>query len=288
MPQSFQFPYRQSMTELWIPLDLKPEQIAERNNHFLFVTGRLKPGATIESARLDLGVIAKRLEQQYPGTNTGRGVKLTPLNEVVVGSARSSLLTLLGAVGLVLLIACANVANLLLARAAGRSKEVAIRIALGAGRGRLIRQFLTESVMLSLAGGIVGLVFAMWGTGLLVQLASAQIPRSWEIGLDWRVFSFLVLWKGCSSDTLLSRSRRTDRADTRCNFGGLHQPAAFAKLGDQRQSGDRWPREGSRQRPLGGASHGQSGLFSNHGHPSSARARVQCAGRGGVADGGVD
>jgi putative ABC transport system permease protein len=193
MSQSFQFPYRQSMTELWIPLDLKPDQISERGNHFLFVTGRLKQAASIESARIDMGLVAKRLEQQYPGTNAGRGVKLTALNEVVVGSARTSLLTLLGAVGLVLLIACANVANLLLARAAGRSKEVAIRIALGAGRGRLVRQFLTESAILSAAGGIAGLLFAMWGTGLLVQLASAQIPRSWEIGLDWRVFAFLVM-----------------------------------------------------------------------------------------------
>ena len=192
MPQNFQFPYRQSYTELWIPINVGPQLTNDRGTHFLFVTGRLKQGATIDTASREMDLIAKRLEQQYP-QNKGRGVKLTPLNEVVVGSARSSLLILLGAVGLVLLIACANVANLLLARAASRSREVAIRMALGAGRGRLIRQFLTESVILALTGGAAGLLFATWGTGLLVELAAKQIPRSWEIGLDWRVFAFLVI-----------------------------------------------------------------------------------------------
>jgi putative ABC transport system permease protein len=192
MPQDFQFPYRQSYTELWIPITISPQLAKDRGTHYLFVTGRLKQGVTIDRARGEMDVIAKRLEQEYP-SNKGRGVRLTPLNEIVVGSVRSSLLTLLGAVGLVLLIACANVANVLLARAASLTREVAIRMALGAGRGRLIRQFLTESVMLAMAGGVAGLLFAVWGTGLLVQLASKQIPRSWEIGLDWRVFAFLVV-----------------------------------------------------------------------------------------------
>jgi putative ABC transport system permease protein len=192
MPQSFQFPYRQSYTEIWLPINVGQHLTSDRGTHFLFVTGRLKQGTTIETARREMDVIATRLGQQYP-QNQGRGIMLTPLSEVVVGSARSSLLVLLGAVGLVLLIACANVANLLLARAAARSREVAIRMALGAGRGRLIRQFLTESVILALAGGLAGLLFAVWGTGLLVDLAAKQIPRSWEIGLDWRVFSFLVV-----------------------------------------------------------------------------------------------
>jgi putative ABC transport system permease protein len=192
MPQSFQFPYRQSITELWVPINNGPQLMGDRGTHYLFVTGRLKQGVTIEAARREMDVIANRLEQQYP-QNKGRGVKLTPLNEAVTGSARSSLLVLFGAVGLVLLIACANVANLLLARAASRTREVAIRMALGAGRGRLIRQFLTESLILALAGGFAGLLFGVWGTGLLVDLAAKQIPRSWEIGLDWRVFLFLVI-----------------------------------------------------------------------------------------------
>ncbi len=193
MPQSFQFPYRASLTELWMPLVVAKEAAADRGSHFLDVTARLKPGSTLASASRELDVIAKRLEKQYPDSNAGRGAKLTPLNEVVVGEVRSSLLILLGAVGLVLLIACANVANLLLARAASRTREVAIRVALGAARGRLVRQFLTESVILAIAGGALGLLFAAWGTGLLVQLSASQIPRSWEIGLDWRVFSFLLL-----------------------------------------------------------------------------------------------
>ena len=193
VPQSFQFPYRASLTELWMPLVVAKEAAADRGSHFLDVTARLKAGSTLASASRELDVIAKRLEKQYPGSNAGRGAKLTLLNEVVVGDVRSSLLILLGAVGLVLLIACANVANLLLARAASRTREVAIRIALGAARGRLVRQFLTESVILAIAGGALGLLFAAWGTGLLVQLSASQIPRSWEIGLDWRVFSFLLL-----------------------------------------------------------------------------------------------
>jgi predicted permease len=192
MPETFQFPYRASYTELWTPMEVPPSQANARGNHYLFVVARLKPGVSVDAARTELGVIAKRLEAEYPGTNEGRGVRVTPLAEVVVGRVRESLLVLLGAVGLVLLVACANVANLLLARAAGRAREVSIRAALGASRARLIRQFLTESVLLAIAGGLLGLLVAQAGTSLLIKLAAGQIPRYWEIGLDTRVFLFLL------------------------------------------------------------------------------------------------
>ena len=201
MPEGFQFPYQASPltgaitalhTELWIPWEESPQWAHNRNVRVEFVVGLLKPGVALDGANTELSVIAKRLEAQYPETNSGHGVRIMPLAEAVTGRVRTSLLVLLGAVGMVLLVACANVANLLLARAAARTREVAIRAALGAARLRLMRQFLTESILLALGGGLVGLAIAAWGTHLLLKLAAAQIPRSWEIGLDWRVFAFLL------------------------------------------------------------------------------------------------
>lgn len=191
MPQGFQFPSRS--TQLWTPLDLTPDQLTNRDNHWLMTLGRLKTGVTLEQAQAGMTTIARRIEQQYPEVQTGRGIQLVPLHEELVQFARPALLMLLGAVGFVLLIACTNVANLLLARSAARRKEIAIRTALGAGRWRLIRQFLTESVLLFILGGALGLLISKWGVDLLVGQASAFMPRAGEVRLDGRVVGFTLL-----------------------------------------------------------------------------------------------
>jgi len=190
MPAGFRYPSR--LTELWVPLVPQANQI-NRGNHWLQVLGRLKPGVTLEQAREQMVAIAARLEQAYPDEQTRRSVRLLPLQEETVRNVRPALLLMLGAVGFVLLIACTNVANLLLARASARSREIAIRSALGAGRGTLMRQFLTESVLLSTLGGALGLAAAKWGVDLLVALAAASLPRSQEVGLDGRVLGFTLL-----------------------------------------------------------------------------------------------
>ncbi len=190
MPDSFQFPFRN--VELWVPLAFTPERWANRGGHAYFALGRLKPGVTIEQAREQMTTIAASLASHY-AEDAGRSVRLISLKEEMVQSSRASLLVLLGAVGFVLLIACANVANLLLARAASRRKESAIRVALGAGRWRLIRQFLTESLMLSILGSAVGLLLANLGLGLLLSMASTSLPRANEIGLDLPVLGFTLL-----------------------------------------------------------------------------------------------
>jgi predicted permease len=199
MPASFQFPVGfgylgkvlNDPIDLYVPLAATGRELV-RGNYSFFAMGRLKPGITIEQARVEMTTIEGRLEQQYPDGNTGIGISLVPTHEQTVKEIRPALLVLLGAVAFLLLIACANIANLLLARGASRQKEIAIRAALGASRMRVLRLLLTESMMLSFAGGCLGLLLALWGTDTLVALAPDNIPRLQEVGIDARVFGFTL------------------------------------------------------------------------------------------------
>jgi putative ABC transport system permease protein len=194
MPASFEFPIQNDPVELWTTIagdaSGKEPVTNQRGAHFLGVIARLKPNVTPEQAQSELTAIAARLEQQYPDTNTRRGLRLESALAALVGDVRPALLILLGAVACVLLIACANVANLLLARATGRHKEMAIRAALGASRLRVIRQLLIESILLSLLGGAVGLLLAVWWSDLLIALGKEDIPRAVHVEMDWRVLGF--------------------------------------------------------------------------------------------------
>jgi putative ABC transport system permease protein len=193
MPAEFQFPLDTQPVDLWTTIAVEgAESQAERGSHFLRVIGRLRSGATYATANAETAEISARLEKQYQDTNGHWGMALQPAIQELVGNVRPALLMVLGAVGFLLLIACANAANLLLARAAGRQREMAIRASLGAGKSRILRQLLTESVMLSLAGGVLGLLLAVWGTAALVNLPSLGIPRLASAGVDWRALAFML------------------------------------------------------------------------------------------------
>jgi putative ABC transport system permease protein len=193
MPASFQFP--DGETAIWKPMAFTAEDLNEdsRGSHYLNLIGRLKPGVTLEQAQADIASIARQMQQEHPDhyeESSGWGANVVSLRDEIVGDTRLILIVLLCAVGFVLLIACTNVANLLLARAATRRREIAIRQALGAGRARIIRQLLTESLALSLVGGALGVLLALWGEDLLAPLIPASLPRAGEIDLDARVIGF--------------------------------------------------------------------------------------------------
>ena len=193
MPRSFQFaPFWATQAEMWSMLPLT-ERLNDRAGRSLRVFARLRSGVTLQQAQTEMDALASRLAAAYPRTNAKLGIRVVPLTEKVVGSVRPMLLVLCGTVGFVLLIACANVANLMLARAVGRRKEMALRVALGAGQGRLLGQLLTESLAVATAGGAAGLALALWGVhGLIALLPPGSMPRQQEIGFDGAAFLFAM------------------------------------------------------------------------------------------------
>jgi putative ABC transport system permease protein len=190
LPPGFDYP---AHTEIWIPAEFFGEESASRTSHnWSAAVGRLRDGATVAEARADFSMLAHRLYKQYKPEIDMTDASVTPLRSALTAKVRPALLILLGAVGFLLLVACANVANLLLARAAARSREVAVRSALGAGRGRLVRQFLTESLLLSLAGGSLGVLLALWGVDALLALAPPGLPRIEDISINLPVLAFAL------------------------------------------------------------------------------------------------
>jgi len=193
MPESFHSPTGYDYAELWIPLSINNTQFQDRSDRYTRVIGRLKPGTTRAQAQNEMNVIAARLAQDYPTTNKGWSIVVTDLAEVVTGpDVRYALLIVFAAGCCVLLVACANVANLLLARASARRREIGIRSALGATRGRIVRQVLTESVILTLAGGAIGVITTYWIIKAVREFKPVNLPRVAELGIDWRVLLFTL------------------------------------------------------------------------------------------------
>ncbi|MEO8129378.1 MAG: ABC transporter permease [Bryobacteraceae bacterium] len=190
MPRGFSFPDK--AVDFWLPMNFSPKDLANRGSHFLTVVARMKPGITLPRAEAEMAGIAKHLAQAYPETNSRLGAVVVPLREQVVGDTRIALIVLLGAAGCVLLIACANIANLLLARASTRQREMAIRTALGADRSRLVRQMVTESLLLSVSGGALGLGLAKLSMRTLERFIPAGMASSTGLSMDARVLLFTL------------------------------------------------------------------------------------------------
>ena len=189
MGPNFRFP---SWARLWTPMGMTTKEAAVRGEHHYFTVARLKPGVTVKQAQAEMDTISQRLAEQYPADDKGWGALVLPLREDIVGDVRPTLLVMLGAVGFVLLIACANVANLTLVRTMGRRKEIAIRTALGAGRRRVLQQILAESVLLALGGGALGLGLSILGTKLVVKLLTDELPKFYDVHLNVPVLAFTL------------------------------------------------------------------------------------------------
>jgi predicted permease len=193
MPPNFDFP--SADVEVWMPSSvMTPDDVGSgRQARWLYMVGRLRPGVTPEQGRAEVATLMRRLAERYPDSNAGlTGAAMQGIEESIVGRVRAGLLVLLGAVGLVLLIACVNVANLLLVRASGRARELALRAALGAGRGRIVRLMLTESLLLAVVGGALGVLLAWWGVRALVALSGEFLPRAADVRLDAGVLLFAL------------------------------------------------------------------------------------------------
>jgi putative ABC transport system permease protein len=196
MPAAFRFPFINKSDQLWIPLVQDPffgSWMDRRGGHWLQVTGRLKPGVSLAQAQAELDAISARLSKEFPSENDGWVIRIVPLQEMIVENVKSPLLVLLAAVGLVLLIACANIANLLLTRATSRAREIAVRTTLGAGRTRIVRQLLSETAVLGLLGGVAGIALAYWGVQALSSLLPPSLPQVNAIRVDNVVLGFALL-----------------------------------------------------------------------------------------------